>query len=172
MFPSSQALYIISGYFIFTGNLFWPLVMIAGAVGNTIGTIILYELVRHKGLEYILRFKVFPEKEIRKVQIAFHKKGLWFLFIGKLLPAIKVFVPIVAAIGKADRIPYIIIMFITSMIWTIPFMSIGYVFGKSSDFFGTYALILMFVALIVVAGFYKYINSIQVTEDDEAQKSE
>jgi alkaline phosphatase len=173
MFPSSQALYIISGYFVFTGDLVWGAVALAGALGNTIGTIILYELVRRKGLEYILRFKIFPEKEIRKVQVAFHRKGLWFLFVGKLLPAIKVFVPIVAAIGKADRIPYIAIMFVTSLIWTIPFMSIGYIFGKSSDVFGIYAVILMVVALLVIAGFYKYINSEEVLQEvqDEASKN-
>lgn len=169
MFPSSQVLYIICGYFIFTNNLLLPIVILAGATGNTIGTAILYEIVRRKGLDYILRFKIFPKKEILKIQTAFHKKGLWFLFIGKLLPAIKVFVPVVAAIGKADRIPYTIIMFITSFIWTIPFISIGYFFGKSSDFFGIYSIILIFVALIVVAIFYKYVNAININDDNTAK---
>lgn len=168
MFPSSQFLYMICGYFISTGTLSWPFVMIVGATGNTIGTVILYELTRAKGIEYVLKFKLFPEREIRKVQAAFHKKGLWFLFIGKLLPAIKVFVPIVAGIGKASRVPYTIIMFITSLIWTVPFLSIGYIFGKSSDVFGVYAVILMFVALVVIALFYRYINSQEVLDEVES----
>ena len=168
MFPSSQFLYMICGYFISTNNLSLPLVMLAGATGNTIGTIVLYEITRSKGLEYILKFKIFPEREVRKVQAAFHKKGLWFLFFGKLLPAIKVFVPIVAGIGKASRVPYAVIMFVTSLIWTIPFITIGYIFGKSSDVFGVYAVVLMFVALVVVALFYKYINSQEVLDEVES----
>ena len=50
--PSSQILYIITGYFIFTGELNFALASLMGALGNTIGNIILYELARKKGLEY------------------------------------------------------------------------------------------------------------------------
>jgi membrane-associated protein len=133
--------------------------MIAGALGNTIGNILLYEVSRRKGLEYIAAFKLFPETEIKKVQAAFTLKGSLFLFVGKLLPSIKVFVPIVAGIGKANRVLFTVLMMVSSLIWTIPFLSVGYVLGKSTDFFAQYVVILMVVALIVVYGFYRYINS-------------
>ncbi len=166
-FPSSQVLYIIAGYFIFTGDLFLPAVIITGTIGNTIGCIILYELTRRKGLKYISKFKLFPEKEVKKITVALRKKGVWFLFIGKLLPAIKVFVPIAAGVGKTRRDVYAILMLVSSALWTIPFISIGFFFGKSSDVFGTYAIILAIVALIVGGLFYKYINSKEVLDEIE-----
>ena len=168
--PSSQVLYIICGYFIFTGDLVLPLVILTGAFGNTVGNILLYEATRKKGLEYVTKYKIFPEKEVRKVTIALNKKGSWFLFVGKLLPAIKVFVPVAAGMAKTKRSLYIPLMLIASIIWTIPFISIGYYFGKSSDLFGKYAIGLMIVAIIVMFAFYKYMNSSEVLEELEESK--
>jgi len=166
-FPSSQVLYIITGYFIFTGDLSLMLVIFFGALGNTIGNIILYEIVRFKGLHYIEKWKIFPPKEVRKIAVALHKKGVWFLFVGKLLPALKVFVPIAAAIGETKRNVYIPMMLVASAIWTGPFIAIGYYFGKSSDFLGKYAVVILIVAFVVMGLFYKYINSKEVIEEIE-----
>lgn len=166
-FPSSQALYIIAGYFIARGDLVLAPVALVGSVGNTVGNIILYELARAHGRTFIARMKIFPLRELAKVETAFRKKGAWFIFIGKLLPAIKVFVPIPAGLGKMSRPLFAILMFVASFIWSLAFIAIGYFFGKSSDLFGRYAIILAIVATVVILLFYRYINSIEVTREVE-----
>jgi membrane protein DedA with SNARE-associated domain len=166
-FPSSQILYIIAGYFIFTGALNLPLVIIAGALGNTVGNIILYEVARRKGLHYLTKFQIFREREIKKVQAVFQKKGVWFLAVGKLVPALKVFVPIPAGLSKMNRSLYIPIILITSTIWTFPFLGIGYYFGKSSNVFGKYAVVMAIIAFIVGAVFYRFMNSEEVISEIE-----
>ena len=158
-FPSSQVLYIIAGYFIAQKDLMLVPVILVGALGNTIGNIILYELARKHGRTFIERMKIFPVRELAKVETAFRKKGAWFIFIGKLLPAIKVFVPIPAGLGKMSRLLFATLMFIASCIWSLGFISIGYFFGKSSELFGSYAIILAVIAVVVVILFYRYINS-------------
>jgi len=165
--PSSQLLYIITGYFIFTGELNLALVSLIGALGNTVGNIILYELARRKGLEYITTFKIFPLRELKKIQVVFEKRGAWFVFFGKLLPAIKVFVPIVAGIGLMNRALYIPIIFITSLLWSFIFIGIGFFFGKNTDLFGIYPVVLIIVVLIVVFAFYKYMNSQSIVSEVE-----
>ncbi|MDO8604728.1 MAG: DedA family protein [bacterium] len=166
-FPSSQVLYIIAGYFIARGDLALFFVALVGALGNTVGNIILYELARKHGRTFIERMKIFPMRELAKVEHAFHKKGAWFIFIGKLLPAIKVFVPIPAGLGKMSRPLFASLMFTASFIWSLAFISIGYFFGKSSDLFGKYAVILVIVAVVVVLLFYRYINSPAVVAEIE-----
>lgn len=166
-FPSSQILYIIAGFFIFKGELNLALVSIIGALGNTIGNIILYELSQKKGLEYITKFKIFPLREIKKVQIVFERRGVWFVFFGKLLPAIKVFVPIVAGIGLMNRSIYIPIIFITSILWSFIFIGIGFFFGKNTELFGIYPVVLIIVALVVVFIFYRYMNSPGIVREVE-----
>jgi len=166
-FPSSQVLYIVAGYFIAQGDLLVIPVAIAGALGNTIGNIILYELVRKHGRTFVAKMKLFPIRELAKVEAAFKKKGSWFIFIGKLLPAIKVFIPIPAGLGKMHRGAFAGIMFVASFIWSLGFISIGYFFGKSSDLFGKYAIVLVLIAVIVLFLFYRYLDSDEVTRGIE-----
>lgn len=166
-FPSSQLLYIIVGYFVAQGSLLLAPVVALGALGNTVGNIILYELSRKHGRSFIARMKLFPMKELSKVEVAFQKKGPWFIFVGKLLPAIKVFVPIPAGLGKMHRGLFAIIMFVASIIWSLIFISIGYFFGKAPELFGKYALVLMLIAATVIYFFYRYINSPEIVREAE-----
>ena len=166
-FPSSQILYIVAGFFVFTGDLNLTLVVSFGAIANTIGNIILYELSRRRGLLYITQFKIFPKKEIRKVQAVFTRHGGWFVFVGKLLPAIKVFIPIVAGIGKMNRGLYAFVILFSSILWSLIFLALGYYFGKNIDFFGNYIFILLAIALIVVGIFYRYMNSGKILTEVE-----
>ncbi len=166
-FPSSQILYIVAGYFIAQGDLAIIPVALVGATGNAVGNVILYELVRKHGRAFVGKMKLFPMRELAKVETAFRKKGAWFIFIGKLLPAIKVFIPIPAGLGKMHRGLFASIMFVASFIWSLGFISIGYFFGKSSSMFGPYAFILVIVAAIVLFLFYRYINSDEVAREIE-----
>jgi membrane protein DedA with SNARE-associated domain len=162
-FPSSQVLYIIVGYFVGTEFLALIPAALAGSLGNTLGNVLLYEAVRARGVHYIERFKIFRPEDVRKVEAVFHKKGLWFLFVGKLLPAIKVFVPIPAGIGKVHRGAFAVIMFVASFLWSLGFIAIGYFFGKGAELWKSYGIILFIVALLVVFLFYRYMNTIAVT---------
>jgi membrane protein DedA with SNARE-associated domain len=104
-FPSSQVLYIIVGYFVGVGTLALPTALVVGAIGNTIGNIALYEFAREHGMNAALKFLPMKPHHVAKTERFFEKKGLGFLFIAKLLPTLKVFVPIFGGIGKAPRIP-------------------------------------------------------------------
>lgn len=163
-FPSSQVLYIIVGYFIGTGYLALFPASLIGALGNTIGNVLLYEAIRKKGVGFMKLLTQIRDDDLRKIEMVFRKRGAWFLFIGKLLPSIKVFVPIPAALGRMHRGLYAIIMFCASWIWSLIFIAIGYVFGKDTSVFKSYALILILVAATVVYLFYRYMNSKEILD--------
>ena len=165
--PSSQILYIISGYFVSTGVLNFWFVLICGAIGNTIGNVLLYEATKKKGLHYVMKFNLLSERDVKKTEIAFKKKGALFILIGKLLPTIKVIVPIVAAIGKLKRKTFIALMFLGSLIWASAFMGIGFIFGKSTKVFTIYAPIILLISVVVVWIFYRYINSKEILDELE-----
>jgi len=158
--PSSQLLYIIAGYFVAQGQFNLWLVALIGALGNTFGTILLYELARAKGLPAIKKLKIFPETEVKKVISVFQKKGTWFSFVGKLIPALKVFVPIPAGLSKMNRALFFILMYSSSFIWAVGFLYLGFFFGKSIDFLGTYSIILFIVAFVVLAVFRREMNKL------------
>lgn len=170
-FPSSQILYIVVGYFIGTGALLLLPASIIGALGNTIGNMLLYEAIRRHGITYVKRFQIFREEDVRKVEIVFRKKGLWFLFVGKLLPAIKVFIPIPAALGKVHRGKFAAIMLAASWVWSLIFITIGYFFGKGAVMWKSYGIILMIVAAGIVFIFYRMLNASDVLREVEEEKA-
>ncbi len=149
-FPSSQLLYIIVGYFVGTKNISFVIAAFIGAFGNAVGNIVLYELTRRRGISILKKILFIPisEKTLLNLESTFKKRGRIFLFFGKLIPAIKVFVPIIAGISRTPRIIFAIIMFIASFIWSLIFLSIGFIFGKGSGNFGISPLIMIPVALL------------------------
>ncbi len=171
-FPSSQILYILVGYFVGTGYLALFPASLIGAFGNTIGNILLYEVVRAKGIDFVERFQMFRKSDLKRVEIVFRKKGLWFLFVGKLLPAIKVFIPIPAGLTKVHRGAFALIMFSASWIWALGFISIGYFFGKGAELWKSYGILLMIIAGIVMYLFYRILNSPSVTKELYLQEKE
>lgn len=164
-FPSSQILYILVGYFVSTGFLSLLPASILGAIGNTVGNIAMYEAVRAKGIGYVKRFQMIREDDLRRVDIVFRKKGLWFLFVGKLLPAIKVFIPIPAGLAKVHRGKFAGLMLSASWIWSLGFIAIGYFFGKGAELWKSYGILLMVIAGFVVFLFYRLLHSESVTKE-------
>jgi membrane-associated protein len=171
-FPSSQILYIVVGYFVGTGSLALFPAVIAGAAGNTIGNVLLYEIVRQRGIRYIERWKIFRAEDIAKVESIFRHKGAWFLFVAKLLPAIKVFAPIPPAIGRMRRDLFIAIIALSSTIWAIGFITLGYVFGRSANLWRSYSIFLLVVAVLLVYFFWRYAQSSAIVREitDEERK--
>lgn len=175
-FPSSQLLYIIAGYFAFEGNLNIIYVILIGAIGHTLGNFFLYEVSRRKGLKYSIKFIKFffqlsdPEREVKKFQIVFNKKKVFWLFVGKLVNPIKLFISIPAGLAKMPRIQFLIIVYITSAIWASIFTSIGYYFGKSYNNFGFIGAVILIIAVVIMGYFYKLMNKKEVL--DELEKEE
>ena len=134
-----------------------------------VGNMILYEAVRAHGVRYLKKFQVFRTEDIRKVEIVFRDRGLWFLFIGKLLPAIKVFIPIPAALGRVHRGVFASLMFTASTIWALIFIAIGYTFGKSTQVWKSYGIILMLIAGVIAFLFYRMLNSKKVLREIEME---
>ena len=177
-FPSSQIIYVISGYFVYLGDLNLFYVLFIGALGHSTGNFILYEISRKKGLKYSIKFIKFlfqfndPYKEIKKFQVAFNKRKIFLLFLGKLVNPIKIFIPIPAGIVKMNRFLFLIIVYITSAIWAMVFISIGYFFGNSLENFGFIGPIIFVVALLVMYFFYKLMNKKEIVEEAEKQIKE
>ncbi len=170
-FPSSQLVYIIAGYFAFTSDLNLLYIILIGALGQTIGNLILYEVARKKGVKYSIKFIqiFFPmldsEKEVRKLQIAFNKRQKTLLFIGKLANPSKIFIPIPAGIAKMNRAIFLIITYITSSLWALGFALIGYYFGKSFKNFGFIGIGLLIAFILVMIYFYRLMNSDEVMKE-------
>lgn len=164
--PSSQFIYITAGFLVPSGKLEFLSIVIIGTIGNIIGNAVLYEISCRKGVEYIARWRGFSKERIMKLQRAFKRRGVVIIFIGKFLPGVKVFVPIVAGIACMNRMLYSVIIAITSFLWALGLTYFGVCFGKNygNGTFRWYGIALILLAIIAIYAFQKYIQSISIEE--------
>lgn len=159
--PSSQILYLIVGYFVATGNLSFIPAVIAGALGNTIGNIITFLLVKKYERPLARKLLMLNEETFDKVHRALHdtfsRKGIWWLFIGKLTPSVKAFVPVVAGLARTKTPLTSFIFLAASFIWATAIVYLGYAFGEhvSLSSFLAVSLVIGFTILFIL---YKKIS--------------
>jgi membrane protein DedA with SNARE-associated domain len=134
-FPSSQLLYIIAGYLVSTSSLLFVPTIIAGALGNTLGNIITFLLVKKYDKPFAQKLLMMDDTTFTKVHSALHetfsRRGMWYIFVGKLIPSVKAFIPIVAGLANTRTRLTSFLFLIASFIWATGVTSIGYYFGKN-----------------------------------------
>lgn len=148
-FPSSQFLYIFTGYLSSYGTLSIYLIALFGALGNTIGNIVQYELVRSKGMAFATKHFSIKKESFNSLNSFVEKHGAIYLFIGKLIPGLKVTVPIVAGLTRIDRRVIYIILLGSSLIWAMIFTHIGLLFGTHSTITKWYTVFSLFITLSI-----------------------
>ncbi len=152
--PSSQLLYAFVGYLSTAGVLHPFFLILFGGLGNIVGNIFLYEIVRKTGTDYLSRFITLNKSRADTLRSLAQRSGVWYIFFGKLIPAIKVTVPIVAGFTALGRIQVYTALVASSFIWAAVFVYIGIFFGIHSQFtlwYGAFALL-----LVIGLSFYTY----------------
>lgn len=148
--PSSQILYLIVGYLVAINKLSFAWSVVAGALGNTIGNIITFLLVRKYEHPLARKLLMMNEETFKRVHSALHetfsKKGMWWLFIGKLTPSVKAFVPVVAGLAETEKVSTSLIFLAASFVWAVAVTSLGY-------FFGTEVSLSSFLSVSLLVGF-------------------
>ncbi len=133
-FPSSQFLYIICGYFVSTGSLLFIPTIIAGTLGNTLGNIITFMLIKKYDKPLAQKILMLDDATFTKIHTGLHatfsRRGMWWIFFGKLIPSIKAFIPIVAGLAQTKTKITSCIFLIASFLWANALTFLGYYFGE------------------------------------------
>jgi membrane protein DedA with SNARE-associated domain len=133
-FPSSQFLYIICGYFVATSPLLFIPTVILGALGNTLGNTITFLLIKKYDKPLARKLLMLDEATFNKIHSSLHatfsRRGMWWIFFGKLIPSVKAFIPVIAGLADIKTKITIFVFLISSLIWATILTSIGYYFGE------------------------------------------
>ena len=160
-FPSSQILYLVVGYFVATGNLLFAGAVFAGALGNTIGNILAYSLVKKYERPLARKLLMVNEETFDKIHGALHdtfsRRGIWWLFVGKLTPSIKAFIPVVAGLARTPTVITSLIFLVASFIWAAAIIYLGYAFGEQFSL-SSFLSVSFIIGAIVVFIIYKNIS--------------
>jgi membrane protein DedA with SNARE-associated domain len=160
-FPSSQILYLIAGYFVATGHLDFSRAVLAGALGNTIGNIITFLLIKKYERPLARKLLMMNEAAFAKIHGALHEtfsqRGILWLFIGKLTPSVKAFIPIVAGLAQTNTFVTSSIFLVASFVWAIGVMYLGFAFGEHVSL-TSFLAVSFIVGLTIIFVIYRNIS--------------
>jgi membrane protein DedA with SNARE-associated domain len=134
LFPPipSEAILPLAGYLVGQGELSFALVMVVATLGSVIGAIVLYELARHGGRPFVLRFgekaKV-DEERLARAEQWFAKRGPVVVLGARCVPGARSLVSVPAGLLKMPRIQYVLLTTIGTVIWNGVLVGLGYLLG-------------------------------------------
>jgi membrane protein DedA with SNARE-associated domain len=155
----SEVIMPFSGYLVSTGKFNVIAVIIAGSIGNLVGSLIAYFVGIYLGRGFVLRYGKYVLLKKSHLEIAesyFKKYGDRSTFISRLLPAIRTYVSLPAGVAKMNLKKFATYTFVGSVIWNSALTYIGITLGnewssirKYSTYFDAIVVIAVIIAIIL-----------------------
>jgi membrane protein DedA with SNARE-associated domain len=159
----SEVVMLFGGFLVAKGTLtFWGVVM-AGILGNLVGSILTYWVAVYVGLPLIKRYGRFvllnPE-HIDKAEQWFRRFGDWAVFFGRILPVIRTFISLPAGIARMNFTKFVVFTALGCIPWNIALTYLGVKLGNNWHAVEPYFkpvsyLILLIVVIFIVRFVYK-----------------
>jgi len=116
----SEVIMGIAGYLVFKGELNLFAVALAGAIGNIVGSTIMYGIGAKGGRPVVKKYghRVhMDEDRFNKVDTWFKKYGDKVIFFSQLLPIVRTFVSLPAGILKVNYVKFLFYTFVGAFLW-------------------------------------------------------
>jgi membrane protein DedA with SNARE-associated domain len=139
---------------------------IVGAIGSTVGAVVIYYISLKLGKPAILRFGRYVrigEKGLLEAESWFRKYGAIAVFSGRMAPAIRELISIPAGLGEMNIVKFVLFTFAGSAVWSVALTLLGYYLGDAwsliasqlSSVFSVIAIIII-ITIIVIIGLLYY----------------
>jgi membrane protein DedA with SNARE-associated domain len=155
----SEVIMPFSGYLVSSGKFNAAYVIIAGSIGNLIGSLVAYYIGFRLGREFILRYGKYVllrKSHLELTESYFKKYGNRSTFISRMLPAVRTYISLPAGVAKMNIKSFIIYTLIGSIIWNSALTYIGIQLGQEwknilhySDYFDAIVIIGVIVAIAI-----------------------
>ena len=160
----SEVIMAFGGYLVFSNTLgpvfgipAFIVLLLAGTLGNVVGAYLAYMLGDYGGIPIILKYGKFfflDRKSIDKTQVWFEKYGSLSVFFTRLTPIFRTFISIPAGIAKMNRLHFIVLTFVGSLIWDTILIYFGYILGPHWEqilgFFDELTIVALVVGAVIV----------------------
>lgn len=148
----SEIIMPFSGYLVSTGKFNVIAVIIAGSIGNLIGSLIAYFVGVYLGRGFVVKYGKYVLLKKSHLELAesyFKKYGDRSTFISRLLPAVRTYVSLPAGVAKMNLKKFAGYTLIGSVIWNSALTYIGITLGEQWDSIRKYST--YFDAIVVIA---------------------
>jgi membrane protein DedA with SNARE-associated domain len=163
----SEIIMPFAGFLTISGKFSLLLVVIWGAIGNLIGSMIAYAIGAFGGRPFIEKYGKYVllgKDELDKSQIFFTKYGGASVFFSRLLPIVRTFISLPAGIARMPFIKFCVYTFVGSFFWSGLLAYIGVYLGENWKSIETYFrkfdwLILVAIIILIILFIYKKISA-------------
>lgn len=162
----SEVIMPFSGFLVSLGHFNLLAVVIAGALGNLVGSWAAYALgywahdkIIRKLVKKYGKFILLTEDEYDSAVKLFSKNGQLFVAISRLLPAIRTIISLPAGVARLNFIKFSLFTFIGCFIWSFILAYIGVKLGENWEIIRPYFRkfdIIIITATIILIGAYIY----------------
>lgn len=132
----SEVLMPFAGALVAAGRFGFWWVVLAGAVGNVIGSVANYYLGAYGGRPLIERYGKYVLIRHQDLDIAdrwFAKYGLAAVFFGRIVPVVRTFISFPAGVSRVPLGPFVALTFAGSFLWSAFLTYLGITFGRNYD---------------------------------------
>jgi membrane protein DedA with SNARE-associated domain len=129
-FPS-EVIMPVGGALVAAGHLPFPGVVLAGAVGNLVGSLAAYGLAARFGAPLLLgpgRWVGFSRSHLEMAQRWFGRYGLLAVFLGRMLPVVRTYISFPAGLG-----PFSLLTLVGALPWCAALTAVGYILGANYE---------------------------------------
>ena len=128
---------------------------IVGAIGSTVGAIIIYFIALKIGLPTITRigkrYHLLSESDLKKTETWFVRHGELAVFLGRMAPGIRELISIPAGIAEMNIVRFTFFTFIGSCIWSLFLTLVGFFIGDAwIRFYGNYSQVFDIVGITLI----------------------
>jgi len=151
----SEIIMPFSGFLVSENKLDFVGTVLAGSIGNLVGSVATYFLGRKIRRDIFLKygkFLFFRRNHLEFAERMFQKHGSKLAFIGRLLPAIRTYVSLPAGIGNTPFKRFVLYTFAGSLIWNILLVYVGIQLGENWKNIDRYSPVLDVIAAAVAVG--------------------
>jgi membrane protein DedA with SNARE-associated domain len=159
-FPS-EVIMPTAGVLAATGHLNLAAAIVAGALGNLIGSLVAFWVSARWGEPVLLgpgRWIGIRPHHIELADGWFRRWGLWAVLLGRVLPVIRTYISVPAGLARIRTVPFSILTFAGALPWCAMLALVGYTLGKNYDRVSgpieIVAIVLAVLVAIVVAIWY------------------
>lgn len=158
----SEVIMPFSGYLVSSGKFNVILVIMAGSIGNLVGSLIAYFVGIYLGRGFVLRYGKYVLLKKSHLELAesyFKKYGNRSIFVSRLLPAIRTYISLPAGAAKMNLKRFAAFTLAGSIIWNTALTYIGIKLGQEWDHIRRYSsyfdAIVVVVVIIAIIAYWK-----------------
>jgi len=157
----SEVIMPFAGYLVTTGRFSLLWIIILGAIGNLIGSIVAYGVGFYGGRPFIKKYGKYiliTDEELDRADNFFRKHGSLSVFFSRLLPIVRTFISLPAGIAKMPFWKFSFYTFIGSLFWSAILAYLGVFLGnkwQSIEFY--FKKFDWLIGILLVAGIIYFI---------------